>query len=136
MHCAKRFTSFIIVISRPSLATTAGSDSSSPKFPSGVGRLSEDLHFSEPDVILGREEKKCLQGRLWAQPRPRRRHRSWPEALKGEIVAAAYAPGSSVSMVVRHYDVANQVFSWRKLYRVGPGAATLSSVPQLVPVVV
>ena len=47
----------------------------------------------------------------------RRRNRSWPEALKREIVAASFAPGSSVSIVARQYDVnANQVFSWRKRY--------------------
>ena len=47
-----------------------------------------------------------------------RRNRSWPEALKREIVAASFAPGSSVSVVARHYDVnANQVFGWRKRYR-------------------
>ena len=47
-----------------------------------------------------------------------RRNRSWPEALKREIVVVSYAPGSSVSMVARHYDVnANQVFGWRKRYR-------------------
>jgi transposase-like protein len=28
-----------------------------------------------------------------------RRHRSWPEALKREIVAASLEPGSSVSLV-------------------------------------
>ncbi len=40
-------------------------------------------------------------------------------------------------MVARHYDVnANQVFSWRKLYRDDPGAAAVSSVPQLIPVMV
>ena len=51
----------------------------------------------------------------------RRRNRSWPDALKREIVAASFAPGSSVSMVARHYDVnTNQVFSWRKLYRDEP----------------
>jgi transposase len=67
----------------------------------------------------------------------RRRHRSWPEALKREIVAASYAPGSSVSMVARHYDVnANQVFSWRKLYGDDPGRPAVSSVPQLIPVMV
>ena len=48
----------------------------------------------------------------------RRRNRSWPEALKREIVAASFAPGSSVSIVARQYDVnANQVFSWRTRYR-------------------
>jgi transposase len=50
--------------------------------------------------------------------RERRRHRSWPEALKREIVAATLVPGSSASVVARHYDVnVNQVFAWRKRYR-------------------
>ena len=67
----------------------------------------------------------------------RRRHRSWPEALKREIVAASYAPGSSVSMVARHYDVnANQVFGWRKRYRDDPRAPAMPTAPQLIPVVV
>jgi transposase-like protein len=68
----------------------------------------------------------------------RRRNRSWPEALKREIVAASFAPGSSVSEVARHYDVnANQVFNWRKLYGDDPRApAVLSSAPQLIPVMV
>jgi transposase len=62
----------------------------------------------------------------------RRRNKSWPEALKREIVAASYAPGSSVSLVSRRYDVnANQVFKWRKLF--GEGA---DGSPQLVPVMV
>lgn len=67
-----------------------------------------------------------------------RRNRSWPEALKREIVAASFAPGSSVSEVARHYDVnANQVFNWRKLYGDDPRApAVLSSAPQLIPVMV
>ena len=66
-----------------------------------------------------------------------RRHRSWPEALKREIVAASFAPGSSVSVVARQYDVnANQVLSWRKLYRDDLGAPAASSVPQLIPVMV
>ena len=39
-----------------------------------------------------------------------RRRRSWPEAIKREIVAASLAPGASVSVVARQYDVnANQV---------------------------
>ena len=68
----------------------------------------------------------------------RRRNRSWPEALKREIVAAAFAPGSSVSIVARRYDVnANQVFNWRKLYSDDPRAlAVPSSAPQLIPVMV
>ena len=66
-----------------------------------------------------------------------RRNRSWPEALKREIVAASFAPGSSVSKVARHYDVnANQVFGWRKRYRDEAGAPAVRSASQLIPVVV
>jgi transposase len=64
----------------------------------------------------------------------RRRHRSWPEALKQEIVAATLTPGSSVSLVARRYDVnVNQVFAWRRRYR--SGSAGPAGV-QLVPVTV
>jgi len=64
----------------------------------------------------------------------RRRHRSWPEALKREIVAASLEPGSSVSVVARRYDVnANQVFAWRKRYR---AEATAPAALQLIPVTV
>jgi transposase len=64
----------------------------------------------------------------------RRRHRSWPEALKREIVAATLVPGSSVSVVARRYDVnANQVFAWRRRYR---GAASEPAGLQLMPVTV
>ena len=67
----------------------------------------------------------------------RPRYRSWPEALKREIVAASYAPCSSVSMVARHYDVnANQVFSWRKRYRDDAGLPAVPSASQLIPVMV
>jgi transposase len=66
-----------------------------------------------------------------------RRNRSWPEALKREIVAASFAPGSSVSMVARRYDVnANQVFSWRRRFRDPPHAPAVLSAPQLFPVTV
>jgi transposase len=66
-----------------------------------------------------------------------RRHKRWPEALKREIVAASLAPGASVSIVARQYDVnANQVFSWRKRYREDACAPPNSTVPQLVPVVI
>lgn len=69
--------------------------------------------------------------------RGRRRKRSWPEALKREIVAATLAPGASVSIVARHYDVnANQVFSWRRHYR--DEARPLATMPpaQLIPVTI
>jgi transposase len=64
----------------------------------------------------------------------RRRHRSWPESLKREIVAATLTPGSSVSVVARRYDVnANQVFAWRRRYRAGSAEPTAL---QLMPVTV
>jgi transposase len=64
----------------------------------------------------------------------RRRHRSWPEALKREIVAATLTPGSSVSVAARRYDVnANQVFGWRRRYR---GAPAEPAGLQLMPVTV
>ena len=70
-------------------------------------------------------------------PLGRRRHRLWPAALKREIVAASYAPGASVSMVARRYDVnANQVFLWRKLYRDDGRRAGPPVAPTLVPVMV
>lgn len=66
--------------------------------------------------------------------RVKRRHRSWPEALKREIVAASLVPGASVSLVARRYDVnTNLVFTWRKQFGEAPAAAP---APQLVPVVV
>ena len=67
----------------------------------------------------------------------RRRNRSWPEPLKREIVAASFAPGSSVSIVARQYDVnANQVFNWRKRYREDARQLPGPSAPQLIPVIV
>ena len=66
-----------------------------------------------------------------------RRYRSWPEALKREIVAASFAPGASVSVVARRYDVnANQVFSWRKRYRAGLPTPADAVLAQMVPVVI
>ena len=65
----------------------------------------------------------------------RRRKRSWPEALKREIVAASLAPGASVSVVARQYDVnANQVCSWRERYR--DSADGSAEVTRLLPVTI
>ena len=67
----------------------------------------------------------------------RRCNRSWPDALKREIVAASFAPGSSVSIVARQYDVnANQVFSWRKRYREDAHQLCDAASPQLIPVTI
>ena len=69
----------------------------------------------------------------------RRRNKRWPSALKREIVAATYLPGSSVSVVARQYDVnANQVFRWRRLAEKS-GSTTPSSSSSssgLVPVTI
>src|SRR5882724_10871058 len=66
----------------------------------------------------------------------RRRNRSWPEALKREIVASSFAAGASVSVIARRYDVnANQVFRWRQVYRGGSSAAA-DPPPRLLPVIV
>ena len=66
-----------------------------------------------------------------------RRNRSWPEALKREIVAASFEPGASVSVVARRYDVnTNQLFAWRKLYRESVAVPVAPSGPQLLPVTV
>jgi transposase len=47
---------------------------------------------------------------------------------------ASFAPGASVSIVARQYDVnSNQVFAWRKRY--GDASAAMAC-PQLVPFVV
>ena len=65
----------------------------------------------------------------------RRPWKKWPEALKREIVAATFAPGASVSIVARQYDVnANQVFSWRR--RLSETAEPSPSAPGLVPVTI
>ena len=64
-------------------------------------------------------------------------NRSWPEALKREIVAATFAPGSSVSIVARQYDVnTNQVFSWRRRYREDARLPATTSSAQLIPVTI
>jgi transposase-like protein len=48
-----------------------------------------------------------------------------------------FAPGASVSVVARRYDVnANQVLSWRMRYRDVPAAAAVKAAARLVPVMV
>ena len=63
-----------------------------------------------------------------------RRRRRWSEAQKRQIVAETHEPGVSVPMVAQRYNLnANQIFRWRRLFRV-PERATETG--RLVPVVV
>lgn len=65
----------------------------------------------------------------------KRRNKCWPVALKRGIVAALLAPGGSVSVIVRQYDInANQVFSWRRRYRAVEQPSP--PAPVLVPVAI
>ena len=64
----------------------------------------------------------------------RRRRRRWSEAQKRQIVSETHEPGVSVPMVAQRYNLnTNQVFRWRRLFRV-PERAT--GTGRLVPVVV
>jgi transposase len=64
-----------------------------------------------------------------------RRRRSWPEALKREVVAASFEPGASVSLIARRYDVnTNQLFIWRRRYRDGMQDVSGAVGPELLPV--
>lgn len=65
----------------------------------------------------------------------RRPYRTWPASLKREIVEASFAPGASVSVVARRYDMnTNQLFSWRKQYRDGLLVPVDPGAPALVPI--
>ena len=56
------------------------------------------------------------------------------EQWKGRIVAQSYAPGVSVSVVARRYDVnANLIFTWRRDPRYKP-AADADDAPSFLPV--
>jgi transposase len=65
-----------------------------------------------------------------AKPGPSsRRRRRWSVADKRRLVAETLAPGSSVSMVSRRYDVnANQLFRWRREQQAGPSGNSLLPV--------
>jgi transposase len=66
----------------------------------------------------------------------RRTNKRWPEALKREIVAASFAPGASVSVIARQFDVnVNQVFAWRQRFGPPIAAVPATSRPKLVEVV-
>jgi transposase len=60
------------------------------------------------------------------------RHRRWREEERQEILAAAFAPGASVSEVARRYDVATSlVYKWRQQARV-PNNVVTAFTPAIV----
>ena len=64
----------------------------------------------------------------------RRVRRLWSNDEKRRIVAQSYAPGVSVSVVARRYDVnANLIFTWRRDPRYKP-AAGADEAPSFLPV--
>ena len=64
----------------------------------------------------------------------RRVRRFWSDDEKRRIVAQSYAPGVSVSVVARRYDVnANLIFTWRRDPRYKP-AADAEEAPSFLPV--
>ena len=64
----------------------------------------------------------------------RRVRRFWSDDEKRRIVAQSYAPGVSVSVVARRYDVnANLIFTWRRDPRYKP-AADAGAAPTFLPV--
>ena len=65
----------------------------------------------------------------------RRRHQRHTLSFKRELVALTLAPGASVARLAREHGVnANQVFTWRKLYREGRLGGLPSSAVRLLPV--
>src|SRR5271169_6945253 len=65
----------------------------------------------------------------------RRRRRHWSATEKRRIVAEADAPGASVSVVARRYDLnANMLFTWRRELAAvaAPEAAALALVPAAI----
>jgi len=64
----------------------------------------------------------------------RRVRRFWSDDEKRRIVAQSYAPGVSVSVVARRYDVnSNLIFAWRRDPRYKP-AADGEGTPSFLPV--
>ena len=64
----------------------------------------------------------------------RRVRRFWSDDEKRRTVAQSYAPGVSVSVVARRYDVnANLIFTWRRDPRYKP-AADAEGAPSFLPV--
>jgi transposase len=63
-----------------------------------------------------------------------RKRRSWPAALKRDLVLATLEPGASVSIIARRHDVnANQLFKWRRQLLGSPQAPAGLLLVEVVP---
>lgn len=62
---------------------------------------------------MSAEDREVSAWRLADTKQAVRKRRRWPDALKRELVAAAMAPGASVSVIARRHDLdTNQLFKW------------------------
>lgn len=78
-------------------------------------------------IVMGGAAVGCLVGEIGAK----RRRRRFSDELKRRMVAESWAPGASVSLVARKYDVnANLLFTWRRRWapKTSPGP-TLDLIP-------
>lgn len=65
----------------------------------------------------------------------RRRNQRRPAAFKRSVVEQSYLPGASVARLARNHGInANQIFSWRKLFRDAAPAGRANTDVALLPV--
>lgn len=75
---------------------------------------------------MSAEDREVSAWRLADTKQAVRKRRRWPDALKRELVAAAMAPGASVSVIARRHDLnTNQLFKWCRQF----GSLTASTEP-------
>lgn len=75
-------------------------------------------------VGMSAKDREVSASRLADTKQAGVKRRRWPDALKRELVAAAMAPGASVSVIARRHDVnANQLFKWCRQFG-SPAAST------------
>jgi transposase len=72
------------------------------------------------------EDQEVSASRLADTKQAGAKRRRWPDTLKRELVAAAMAPGASVSVIARRHDLnTNQLFKWCRQF----GSSTASAEP-------
>jgi transposase len=80
---------------------------------------------------MSAEDREVSAWRLADTKQARSKRRRWPDALKRELVAAAMAPGASVSVIARRHDLnTNQLFKWcRQFGRLAASAKPAGFLP-------